>query len=367
MKEERNGLGNGHHPPLAAQAVLDRTSSDPASVTGDAGNAYAGRVGDYQALRGIRTELHKGMFDHGYARAIDGRVTKSREEDVNVIRGLAEKSARECARDAFDEESNLHDRMHKEEHDKHRDDRRHAEEAEKFAYAEMRERAVEAAQVSAGTPPRKSIWIALGVVATVALAISFVLTFHDVFFTFSDEVMSWFVSFVAAAVIGAVIAVMILADTGSDGHRSASNWIGLAGGVLIAVGFGAARLRDAETSGEYVFTLALMLFELGIVVGLEGIAMRLRAANRDYTSRLEEERRAQALLAEAGAHYRHCQQRVRDLDAAVRGDIGYVEEIHRRHTRIEELVEAMVAAGLDGYYAGIAANNGVTLGAKRRN
>jgi hypothetical protein len=307
------------------------------------------------------------MFDHGYARAVDGGILEPREADVESIRQHAEKSARECDRDLFDDGLHHHDRMHKMEHDKHRSDRQHAEEAEKFAYAEMRERAVAAAQSKAGDPPRKNIWLGLGAVASLALAISFVLTFHDVFFLFSDEVMSWLVSFFAAAVIGVVIAVMILVDTGSDGHRSATNWIGLAGGILIAVGFGGARLRDAQTTGEYVFTLALMLFEIGIVIGLEGIASRLRASNRAYAVKLESERQANSLLAEASTHLQYCQQRVKDLDAAVKGDIDYVEERHLRYFRIEDLVKAMVAAGLDGYNAGIAANRGVILGAKRRN
>src|SRR4029078_7107748 len=92
-------------------------------------------------------------------------------------------------------------------------------------------------------------------------------------------------------------------------------------GVLIAVGFAAARLRDATTNGEYIFTSALMLFELGLIVGLEGIAMRLRTAYQEYTPKFVAQTQANALLTEATAHHERCQQRVQQLDMAVKADI----------------------------------------------
>lgn len=368
MNEGNEGLDNGHNTRSAAQAALGRNNHTPPGLPGISARRQAveARPGGYQSLHGVAAEIHTGMFEHGYRRAVDGGVLESRSDDVEAIKLHAAKAARECDRDLFDERVHLHDRMYMDEHEKHLADRHEEEQAEKFAYVEMRERAAEAAKVKAGPPPKKGAWIALGVVGAIALAISFVVTFHDVFFPMPDELLSWFVSFVAATIIGAVIATMIIADTGSDGERSTMNWIGLAGGVLIAAGFAAARLRDATTTGEYYFTLALLVFELGIVIGLEGVATRLRAANREYAIRLAAERQAGALLEEATGHHQHCQQRVRDFDSAVKGDIGYVEERHLRYFRIDDLEAAMVAAGLDGYNAGIAENRGLVRRAKRR-
>jgi len=285
---------------------------------------------------------------------------------MKAIEEHGEKAARECDRDLFDDNLHTHDAMHKAEHEKHVADRHKAEEAAAFAYAEMRDRAVEAAKVQAGEPPQRRIWIILGSVAAIALSISFVLTFHDVFFLFSDELLSWIVSFAAASVIGVVIAVMILADTRTAGNRSLTHLIAVAGGILIAVGFATARLRDATTAGEYVFTVALMLFELGLIVGLEGIATRLRTAYHEYTAKLAAQTQANALLTEANAHHERCQQRVQLLDMTVKADIDYVEERHLRYFRIDDLVASMIAAGLDGYNSGMAANRGRVLGAERR-
>lgn len=371
MNEIKEATRNGNNPQLSGRALIDHALPQPQYLHTDTPHApptqrKPDRPGDYQALCGIAADIHKGMFDHGYRRAVDSLALEPRQEDMEAIRLHAAEAARECDRDLFDEGVHLHDRMYMAEHKKHLTDRQEAEQAEKFAYVELRERAEVAAQARTGAAPRKGVWVILGVVGAVALAVSFVVTFHDVFFLLSDEVLAWFISFVAASIIGAVIAVMILADTGADGQRSTTNWVGLAGGVLIAVGFGAARLRDATTSGEYLFTLALMLFELGIVIGLEGVAARLRAANRDHAASAAVEGQALALLQEATAHHQHCQQRVRDFDHAVKGDISYVEERHLRYFRIDDLEASMVAAGLDGYNAGIADNRGTVTRAKRR-
>jgi hypothetical protein len=364
LNKEPKALGNGHNPNLAG-LQLDRTTTVVVEPIAEPSRNFKSRGKGYQSLRGIAAELHQGLFDHGSKRAIEGGVLEARAEDVSAIEAHAANAARECDRDLFDEKLHAHDAMHKAEHEKHVADRHQAEEAAAFAYVEMRDRAVEAAKSKAGDAPDRRTLLSIGLVAATALSISFVLTFHDVFFLFSDELLSWVVSFSAATVIGVVIAVMILTNTKS-GQRSSAHIIALIAGTLIAVGFAAARLRDAATTGEYIFTLALMLFELGLVVGLEGIALRLRKAEDEYAVKLEHEQQANALLTEATDHHERCTERVQQLDLAVKADIDYVEERHLRYFRIDDLIESMIAAGLDGYNSGIAVNRGAILGAKRR-
>ena len=363
MKEESVST---RHDQTSNGMFLDRTSAIPTEqVNGNSpARTSASRAQSYQSLHGIMAEMHEGIFEHGYKRALDGGVLEAREDDSRAIEAHAEKAARECDRDLFDENLHAHDLMHKAEHEKHVSDRHFAEEARAFAYAEMRDRAVEAAKAKAGEPPERRL-LTIGSAAAGALSISFVLTFHDVFFLFSDEVLSWVVSFMAATVIGFVITVMILTNTKS-GQQSSAHTVALVGGTLISIGFAAARLRDAVTSGEYIFTIALMLFELGLIVGLEGIAKRLRKAEDEYSLKLANERKAEALLNESMAHYENCKMNLEQLERAVKADIDYVEERHLRYFRIEDLVDSMIAAGLDGYNSGIAVNRGMVLGANRR-
>lgn len=355
----RNGNGNGQP---SSNGSTKSTTSEPIDILGNGKvRQSVNSVKSYPTLRSIIAEYHSTMYEHGYNLAVSSRILEPRQQDLDAIKEFAAKSARECKRDSFDISLRLHDQMHKVEHDKHLVDRTYAEETRKFAYAEMRERAKEAKQAKAHRRSNKALWILLGAAAAIGLATTFVITFHDVFFLMPDEMLAWLISAVAALIIGGVISVMILFDTGSDGQRSATNWIGLGAGILIAVGFGLARLRDAGTYGEYLLSLALMLIELGLIVGLEGVASGIRTANRSNDANALNQARCEALHEEAVEHYRHCDQEVQTLNNTVTDDIGYVEERDGRNLRITELEEAMIASGHAGYFAGIGKNRGITI------
>jgi hypothetical protein len=356
----RNGNGNGKP---SSNNSTKSTTPEPIDILGN-GKAQQSinRAKIYPTLRSIAAEYHSTMYEHGYNLAVSSRALEARDEDLEAIKEFAAKAARECKRDDFDINLRRHDQMHNAEHDKHLVDRRFAEEAKKFAYAEMRERAKGAKQAKAHKRSNKTLWIVLGAAAAIGLATTFVITFHDAFFiSIPDEMLAWLISGIAALIIGGVISVMILFDTDSDGQRSTTNWIGLGAGFLIAIGFGLARLRDAETQGEYLFSFALMLIELGLVLGLEGVAGGLRSANRRSDADALNQARSEALHEEAVEHYRHCDEEVQALNNTVTDDIGYVEERGERNLRISELEEAMIASGRAGYFAGIGKNVGITI------
>lgn len=366
MKQESINTVNGRNGNGNEQAQSNNSTKpkfEPIDVLGNGKvQQSTNGVNRYKTLRSIIAEYHSTMYEHGYNLAISSRALEPRQHDLDIIKEFAAKSARECKRDGFDINIRQHDQMHKVEHDKHRVDRNFAEEARKFAYAEMRERAKEAKQAKAHCRSNKALWIILGAAAAIGLATTFVITFHDAFFiSIPDEMLAWLISAIAALIIGGVISVMILFDTESDGQRSATNWIGLGAGFLIAIGFGLARLRDAGTQGEYLFSFALMLIELGLVLGLEGVASGLRSANRRNDANALNQARSEALHEEAVEHYRHCDSEVQTSNNTVTNDIGYVEERDERNRRISELEEAMIASGHAGYFAGIGKNRGITI------
>jgi hypothetical protein len=356
----RNGNGNGKP---SSNDSTKSTTSEPIDILGNGkARQSVNHAKIYPTLRGIAAEYHSTMHDYGYNLAINSRVLEARHEDLEAIKEFAAKAARECRRDEFNVNLRRHDQMHNAEHDKHLADRRFAEEAKKFAYAEMRERAKEAKQAKTQRRSNKALWFILGAAAAIGLATTFVITFHDAFFiSIPDEMLAWLISAVAALIIGGAISAMILFDTESDGQRSATNWIGLGAGFLIAIGFGLARVRDAETQGEYLFSFALMLIELGLVLGLEGVASGIRSANRRDDANALNQARCEALHEEAVEHYRHCDEEVQTLNNTVTNDIGYVEERDERNLRIGELEEAMIASGHAGYLAGIGKNRGITI------
>lgn len=143
----RNGNGNGKSSPNDS---TKSTTSEPIDILGNGkARQSVNRAKVYPALRSIAAEYHSTMYEQGYNLAINSRVLEARQEDLEAIKEFAAKAARECKRDDFDISLRRHDQMHNAEHDKHLADRRFAEEAKKFAYAEMRERAKEAKQAKA--------------------------------------------------------------------------------------------------------------------------------------------------------------------------------------------------------------------------
>src|SRR5687767_1074589 len=102
MKENQNGQENGNRPDITTRVVLNSTQQPPdesATRTHAPPSQTAPRASGYQSLQGITAELHEGMFEQGFRRAVDGGDVEPHEDDVEAIRTHAEKAARECTRD----------------------------------------------------------------------------------------------------------------------------------------------------------------------------------------------------------------------------------------------------------------------------
>lgn len=320
----------------------------------------------YRHLLPARATLRQGMFDHGYRQGVESGDLDPKERTVAAIKRHGAAIAQECARDIFNSELHPEDAMHHREHEKNFADRQEAEVAARYAAAEVRELEVSVAQhENEGAPDSRKWWL-LAIAAVAGFAVGFVITYHDFFFPFDDEVLAWGLSFAASLITGAAISVLILADTGESGSRATANWLGLAAGCLIAVAFCAIRVRDAQTSGEMAFAIGLMLFELGLVIGLEGVAAKLRKARAEHSERQALLIKSRASLAGARAHLDRCRNAVAELDTKVESDIAYVEERGVRNRNLRETEEGLIAAGLDGYNAAISANRGRLLGATTR-
>lgn len=333
------------------------------------------RADGYQLMRGIPESVHKGMHDYGYKVARESGDIEGREEIRVAIEEYARKAARELYRDDFDPNLYPHDQMHQAEYEKHLKDREMAEQAEMNAAAAIREGEKKVAAAEAGEvpePPDTTIWWAVSALCAVAIGVSIVLTLQGTFFASLDPVISWYVAFITGTVIGLAIVLLILADD-ETGHSSAKNWVGLASAIIIGVAFGGARMRDAVEFNDYFFAATLGLLEIGIAVGLFGVAASKRNKLQKYATELaahaakvENEKRERALLAANVAEHKRRVERVQELNNAVRNDILYREERIERYLHIDKIEEAVVTAALSGYEAGIAKNRSFVLGAEGR-
>jgi hypothetical protein len=266
--------------------------------------------------------------------------------------------------------------MREAEYENHLERRKVAEEAEMNAAAAVREGEKRVAGVVAAAeppaPPDATVWWIVGALCAVSIGVSVVLTLQETFFASLDPVISWYVSFITGIVIGLAVVLLILADDDTN-HASSKNRLGLASASLIGVAFGGARLRDAVEFNDYFFAATLGLLEMGIAVGLFGIAGSRRrklvkhsAELSAHAAKAEQESRERALLAANVAEFERRRRRTQELDEAVKGHILYCEERAERSLHIDEAVESAVTTAAAGYEAGIAANRAYVLGAHGR-
>lgn len=313
----------------------------------------------------VTLTLQNELIEHGRRRAIDGGALEPDEQDLRALEELARASARGSYGGLFDPSQNAHDLLREGEYQKLLSDRREAEQAEKFAAAALNEREEEMAQatVLSARPQPSTLLLAA---AVVVIAVTVAPTLHDFVFVMSDDVLSWGMSLLTGAFLGALIALMILVDVHGTGRRSSINWIGLAAGIGMSVGLGTLRVSRAAEVGDFVFAIALSIIEAAIILALEGVAIGLRGALQDWSIQRSAEAEASGRLEAAQARLTRCRERVAELNDAIGSHIGYVEDRWVRYLRVEEIEAVSIKAILDGYRAGIAHNQGHVLGAGRK-
>lgn len=333
-------------------AYLSADGSSSPQRTQHTGQEYGERI----ILR-----MQKDLFEHGRRRSVESGVFDPNADDLRAIESHASAMARETYRTAYDPAQQTHDQLLESEYQKNLADRAEAEQAEKYAAALVREREEEVAQAHPGPAPSKPS-VMLLVAAVVAIMVTVAPTLHDFVFVMSDDFLSWLLSLLSGLFLGLLVTLMIFGDLDATGQRTLINRIGLAAGILISLALGGLRIKEANDAGDYIFAAALTILELGIVLGLEGVASSHRTARRDWAARKAVADPANALLEMARAHLERCKERVKDSNDAITSHISYVEDRAVRHFHINEIEATALRAVRDGYHAGIAENRGRILG-----
>jgi hypothetical protein len=314
-----------------------------------------------EEMLGVILKMQRDLYEHGKARAIESGALMATDDHLRALENHANAIAREAHREAYNPALHQHDQLLDNEYQKALCDRDEAEHAVKYAQAALRDREEEAAQAHPGDPPKPLGW-ALPGAAVIAMMITTAPTLHDFVFVMADEFISWLLSVISGLFLGLLVALMILGDSEHSGQRTATNWIGLSAGIFVSLALGALRIKGAESAGDYIFAAAMTALELGIVLGLEGIAMSRRKAHRGWGERKMAADQANARLDVARTHVERCKERLEAINAAIKAHINYVEERGVRFHRIEEISATALEAVRDGYHSGIAENRGRILG-----
>jgi hypothetical protein len=321
--------------------------------------------GRSRAARSVTLIMQTDLFKHGYERAMESGALTPQRGDEQAIDEHARAMARQAECDDYDPTKHAHDEMLDGEYRKNLADRADAEQAAKFAEADVAQREEEAARDHAGSPPPKPSQLFV-IAAVVATMITVGPTLHDTVFLMDDDFISWSMSIACGLFLGLLIAVMIVGDTDAPDHRTVTNWIGLGAGILVSLALGALRMGAATNAGDYIFAIGMTVLELGIVLALEGVATRRRAAMSRWSVRNEAAEKTTAALDAAKNKLDRWKERLRDLNQAIGEHIEYVEDRALRSSRIDELEATACKAARDGYLAGIAHNRGRVLGTGRK-
>lgn len=307
-------------------------------------------------------KIYIDMFNRGKARAIQSGDTEPNDADLQSLSEQAGASAREVAQENYDPKKNPHDAIRETEFEKHLTDRKETEQGEKHAATFVREKEnVLARLYGLLKKPSASPYILYG--ATSLMALSLLPTIFDAFFsTFEDELLAWGISLLCGVFAGLFVSFSILGAVQATGERTALNWGGLIGGIVVAVGFAGLRLADVEGVSQIIFCLALTFLEIGIVVMLEFVATGERASFRRWSEQRQTQDRAEAELNAALHDHHRWKAMLAVHEEAIQLHLSYVEEKTVRHFTVDQLESNAVKSIRDGYFDGISINRGHVFG-----
>jgi len=302
--------------------------------------------------------LQVSLFELGRQRAISSGALKPKEEDLKTLREHAEAMARETRRELYNPVKRHEHRLREDEHQKVLSDRSHAEDALKFAAADVRQKEEQLARLPVCERPKASLLLMWALVIGIAGTIT--PTIHDFLFSsIEDSVLAWFFAAASAGFLAAVIVWSILGSISAAG-RTAANWMGLFAGLIISAGLGLLRWSSATETEEVILAVALTLLEIGLVVIAEWVASGLRHHFVEWREQQIAYDQATAAVNAARGEYERRRIALDDLNCKVRAHIEFVQDNDLRNINVNELIAAAVKAVSDGYNDGTAFNQGIT-------
>lgn len=312
-----------------------------------------------ERMPGVLLRLQTDLVEFGRQFAVASGTPKARAEDLQVLRDHSDAIANESVRPDYDPNKYPHDRILEDEFQKHLRDREEEEIALKIALATLTDSRSRAASARGKVPSLpKDPTLAQKSMAILALTATIAPLAHDGIWTMEDEVVSWSMSLATGVVVGMFIVWTILDNQHQSQQRSIRNWMGLIGGLGLGFALFLLRVNGAEDWAQVLFALGLSLVEIFIVIILEAWAADRRRSMRERTPLAlvadEEEALANAQQAVVDRH----QNKISELSEKVDAHGRYVEERYVRANYNDQIRETARKAVENGYYKGIAENQG---------
>lgn len=306
----------------------------------------------------IPLKLQSDLYSRGLETAQASRTQKPRAEDIEALENLARAMARQTSRLPYDPNKNLYDAQMEEEFQRDKDARDKLEERLENASAAIRNAKQAKAKLPVAVKPQMPFLVMSLTGLVIALSLS--PTFNDYFFfNVQDDVLRWFFSIGAGSAVGFTVAWMALRYIDLKGQRDTKVLNGfLISAFLLAMGLGAFRMINAQDPNAFYFGLALTVVEFALMLMLEMLARRFRAAFREYETQNDAQTSADRDINLAEENRSSIEEQISQKQNKIAAHIEYVEWRAVCNENIDEIVEAAVTAVRAGYNAGVAGNQG---------
>lgn len=314
-----------------------------------------------QYVDGAPLTFYADLDREGFQHAIESGSLKEIEGDKQALTEKARAMARETLRSHFDPNQHTHDQLRDAQFRKALADLDEAEEQRKHAEAALTKREAELAQDSTDTTPPRKPDTGLKLVLAGLLGLTVLPTVHDYIFVMNDQVMAWMCALIASILLGLGLVTLMFWDVESPEEASSVHRLGLVAGIVVALGLGVLRISGAIDSSYYLLAVGFTLMEIGLVIGIEMVARRYRAAYKKWASAQDVFRVAQANRGAAAEHVRRCHEREAEINGTIQQHIAHIEVRSIQAERTAEIEESAVKTILAGYSRGIAHNHGTVL------
>ncbi len=300
-----------------------------------------------------------GLHNLGFQRAVDDGITSLTEEFLAPLEEHARGIAREYAREQFDPEKYLHDKMQFDEYNRALRAREDSAIGEDHAISRLRQAKAELdATKRVGDRPARPNFLL--VISVIMVAVSLSATIHDRLMPNGLEPMlSIVLSMMIGVLLGAAPVYAIF-----HGRNSTKRWFGFILGIIFAVGTFCVRVSGVENSSEVLYAAGWALLELCGVLLAEYLSNAHRKTEVEWEEDHHQEIASLAAVASATEDVELWRGRIDGAQQELDRVSAIVHDRNSRALRVNDIENLCVKAVRDGASSGAAQNLGIVRGLK---
>lgn len=300
--------------------------------------------------------LKKTLYEFGRERALASKDTHPNEAVLRSLEEHAEAMAREQGATLFDPSESLHDRLRQEKFEAARSQIPKSEAEVAQAADDVRKRRDALAELGEVPAPPEAPWL-LFLFGTLLIGLTCGPTLHDYFFAdLEDQRLSWVFSILAGSFAGLVISWCLLATFASTSR--VTRWVGLAAGIVFGLALFIIRMIGGEGGSTIALAVGLALLELAVVLLMDWVGSGLREQYAEYRHKAEEYDRRLKVFQAGEEELAAREKCLSSQKVVVEEHLEHLRDRESRVKQVDSLVRGARQAVRDGYFAGLAENEG---------